>query len=88
MVYSLTSGKLFVNAFPDNYEYDKKATSLLGKQPPGGDYEGQFQYKQFHKRFTCICVFLVYVHTMACPVPMEVKEGVGSSGSGVQDGYK
>lgn len=24
----------------------------------------------------------------ACPVPMEVKEGVGSSGCGAQEGYK
>lgn len=75
MVYSLISGKLFVNVFPgDSYKYDKKVTSLLGRQPPGGDNEGQFQYKQFYKKiYMYVCFPGIYI----CPVPMEVKRVLG-----------
>lgn len=42
----------------------------------------------FTKRFTCMCVFLVYMHTMCMPGAHGSQKGVGSSGSGVRDGYE
>lgn len=75
MVYSLISGKLFVNVFPgDSYKYDKKVTSLLGKQPPGGDYEGQFQYKQFYQKiYMYVCFPGIYAHHAHARCPWKSK---------------